>query len=246
MKNKVVGLIPVRLESTRLPGKALAEIHNIPAIVHTYKRAKLSKKLDDLILCTDSEEIRQAVSKYDVKVEMTKSHINGSERIHEVAKKYSFRNVLNIQGDEVLINPDHIDRMVISMEEKSEHKFFIGTTNFNKTNEKNVFKAVLNSRDEMLFCSREDIPSPSITKFQDFKKVVFLVGYKNFALQDFIEWGECALETQEPNEFLRILYNNQKLKTVYLKNAHISLDTSNDLEIIKRIADTDPLIKNYQ
>jgi 3-deoxy-manno-octulosonate cytidylyltransferase (CMP-KDO synthetase) len=246
MINKVVGLIPVRLESSRLPGKALAEIHNIPAIVHTYKRAKLSKKLSDLILCTDSDEIRQAVSKYDVKVEMTKPHINGSERIYEVSKKYGFRNVLNIQGDEVLINPNHIDTIIASMEESSEHKFFIGTTNFNKTSEKNVFKAVLNYRDEMLYCSREDIPSPSITKFQDFKKVVFLVGYKDFALQDFIEWGECDLETKEPNEFLRILYNNEKIKAVYLKNAHISLDTPDDLEVIKRIADTDSLIKLYQ
>lgn len=244
MKDDVIGLIPVRLESTRLPGKALLPIKGIPAVLHTYRRAKLSKKLSDVILCTDSMEIYSSLKKYDVKIEITEDHINGSERIHEVAKKYNFKNVLNIQGDEILVNPDHIDKMVEVMR-RDNNNFFIGITEFNKSGEKSTFKAVMNSKDEMLFCTREDIPSPSITNINNYEKVVFLVGYKNYSLNQFIDWGECSLERREPNEFLRILYHDEKIKAVKLSNAEISLDTSADLDTIKQLAESDPFIHLY-
>jgi len=235
MQDKVIGLIPVRLESSRLPGKALLPIDGLPAILHTYKRALFSKYLSDVIVCTDSEEIRSTLAQHNVKVEMTHSHINGSERIYEIAKKYNYKNVLNIQGDEVLVEPEHIDKMAQSMLSSSEHEFFIGITDFQLSNEKNVFKAVINKNNELMYCSREDIPSPAITNQTNFKKVVFLVGYKNYSLNRFIEWGECKLENEEPNEFLRILYHGERISTTQLRNAQISLDTYKDLENIQNL-----------
>ncbi len=235
MQDRVVGLIPVRIESSRLPGKALLPIDGLPAIIHTYKRALLSKSLSDVIVCTDSEDIQSTLIQHNVKVEMTEPHINGSERIYEIAKKYNYKNILNIQGDEILLQPEHIDKMVQSMLSSNEHEFFIGITDFQLLNEKNVFKAVTNKDGEMMYCSREDIPSPAITNKNNFKKVVFLVGYKNYSLNRFIEWGECNLENDEPNEFLRILYHGEKISTVKLRNAQISLDTHQDLETIQTL-----------
>ena len=87
-KIKVIGLIPTRLNSSRLPQKALLLIHKIPLVVHTYRRAKMSKKLDDLFICCDDKKIYQTVKRYGAKAIMTsKHHKNGTERINEAYKK---------------------------------------------------------------------------------------------------------------------------------------------------------------
>ena len=112
---RVIGLIPVRMESTRLPGKALKDILGLPAIVHVYKRAKLSKKLDDVIICCDDNKIAKVAKKYGAKILLTsKHHLNGTERICEaykiLKKKYDF--IVDIQGDEPFISPHHIDEVI--------------------------------------------------------------------------------------------------------------------------------------
>ena len=104
---KIVAMIPARLESTRLPGKALKDICGLPAIVHTYKRCLLAKKLNQVFVVTDSPEIRAAVSLHGGKVIMTGPHQNGSERIAEAITQVDCDIIVNVQGDEVLVNPDH-------------------------------------------------------------------------------------------------------------------------------------------
>ena len=108
---RVVGLIPVRMESTRLPGKALKDILGLPAIVHVYKRCALAKSLDDLYVVTDSKEIKQQVQEHGGRVLISGKHKNGSERIHEVSKDLECSHIINIQGDEVLVDPKHIEQM---------------------------------------------------------------------------------------------------------------------------------------
>ena len=115
MKNKILGLIPVRLNSSRLNQKPLLLIKKIPLIIHTYRRAKLSKKLDELIICCDDKKILNIAKKFNAKVILTsKKHKNGTERINEaylkIKKKYDL--IIDIQGDEPLINPKQIDKVI--------------------------------------------------------------------------------------------------------------------------------------
>ena len=103
MKKNILGLIPTRLNSTRLPQKALLEINNIPLIIHTYKRAKMSKKLDDVMICCYHKKIYQVAKKFGAKCILTSEHhSNGTERIYEaykkIGKKYDL--IVDIQGDE--------------------------------------------------------------------------------------------------------------------------------------------------
>ena len=110
---KVIGLIPARLESKRLKKKALLNIEGIPMIIHTMKRASLSKMLDQVIVCTDSIEIKKEVINYGGKCMITsKFHSNGTERIAEIARKIRADLYIDIQGDEPLINPKHIDKLI--------------------------------------------------------------------------------------------------------------------------------------
>ena len=103
----IIGLIPSRLNSKRLKEKPLLEIDGLPIIVHSYKRSKLSKRLDDVIVCTDHKKIIDAVEKHGGKAIMTsKKHKNGTERIYEVAKKIKMAElIIDIQGDQPLIDP---------------------------------------------------------------------------------------------------------------------------------------------
>ena len=110
MKNKVLGLIPSRLSSKRLPQKPLLKINGVPLIIHTYYRAKQSKKLDDLVICCDDKRILKIANKYNAKAILTsKKHKNGTERIYEGLQKLGINNVdyvISLQGDEPEINPN--------------------------------------------------------------------------------------------------------------------------------------------
>ena len=109
----ILGLIPARLNSNRLPEKPLALLDGIPLIIHVYKRAKLSLGCDEIIVCTDSSKILNEVKRHGGKAIMTsKKHKNGTERISEVAKDFKTKLVLDIQGDEPLLNPNDIDVVV--------------------------------------------------------------------------------------------------------------------------------------
>ena len=111
--DKIIGLIPVRLNSKRLKQKALLNIQGLPMIVHTLKRALMAKKLNDVFVCTDSHKIKEVVEKHNGKCLLTKeNHRNGTERIAEVAKKIKAKYYVDIQGDEPLINPKHIDKLI--------------------------------------------------------------------------------------------------------------------------------------
>ena len=109
----ILGLIPARLDSKRLPEKPLALLDGIPLIIHVYERAKLSLSCDEIIVCTDSDKILNEVKRHGGKAVMTsKKHKNGTERISEVAKNFKPKLVLDIQGDEPLLNPNDIDVVV--------------------------------------------------------------------------------------------------------------------------------------
>lgn len=244
---RVVALIPARLESTRLPEKALKDVCGIPAIVHCYRRALLSKKVNEVFVCTDSEKIKQVVESHGGKTIMTAQHINGSERIYEASRKIAHADYLiNIQGDEILVNPDHIDLLIGEMASDVSVNYALGVTNFIQSDQKSVFKAVLDEQKNMIYCSREDIPSRSINSSGKLLKVVFIVGFTADSLETFVNLPNCELENQEPNEFLRLLFFQKKIRTVYMEDAEISLDTEDDLTTIRRLMKKDPLLIEYK
>lgn len=240
---KVIGLLPVRLESSRLPGKALKDVEGLPAIIHAYKRASLTKYLDDVYICTDSEQIIEVAESFGCKYIKTGHHRNGSERINEAVAGVDADIIINIQGDEVLVDPIHIDQVAQEMID-STPEYCMGVTQFDKFNSPQDFKAVLDLSGNMIYCSRSDIPNQSING-ADLLKVVFIVGFTKASLKQFVEWPETPLERAEPNEFLRILEHGHKIKTVRMDHAHISLDTESDLQEIRRLMATDELYKKY-
>lgn len=245
-KPKVVGMLPARLDSTRLPGKALIDIRGVPAIVHTYKRCCMAERLDEVYVVTNSPKIRDVVNDHGGKVIMTGEHPNGTERIHEASQSLDGDIYVLVNGDEVLVYPDHIDAIVSSLLANSGVEYTLGVTPYSKINSPQDFKVVIDRNNDMIYCSREDIPSSAISGNDNRLKAVFIVGFTRESLRQFVNMPCYELEDREPNEFFRILYNAHKIRTVRVDGARTSLDTEADLEEIINMMKTDELFPRYR
>ena len=124
--SQIIGFIPSRLNSTRLPGKALSDIEDMPVVIHVAKRSMLSSKIDKVIVCTDSAKIAEECKKYEIDFELTGSNFkNGTERIASVARKFDFDYAIDIQGDEPLVDPEHINLVAKAVETNARNEDII-------------------------------------------------------------------------------------------------------------------------
>jgi 3-deoxy-manno-octulosonate cytidylyltransferase (CMP-KDO synthetase) len=167
---KILGLIPSRLGSTRLKQKPLLEIGGMPIVIHTYKRAELSKKLDDLYICCDDKKIKDICDSYGAKCILTsKKHKNGTERIAEAYSKLEkkFNLIIDIQGDEPLLEPKHIDQVVSFHQKNLNVDIILPTLKSFKKSGKNVVKVLTNVKKNVIYLSRENLP------FEFKKKITF-------------------------------------------------------------------------
>ncbi|MCX6692462.1 MAG: 3-deoxy-manno-octulosonate cytidylyltransferase [Methanoregula sp.] len=244
---KVVGMIPARLESSRLPEKALIDICGLPMVVHTYKRSRYAKKLDDLYVVTDSDKIRQTVEQHGGKALMTgRHHKTGSDRLAEACKYIDCDIVVNIQGDEPLVDPDHIDAIVTPLIEDPTLQISVGVTRYNKKNSPSDIKAVLDLEGNILYCSRTDLPSDARTPVHDMLKMCFIVPFRKDFLLQYASWQPTPLESIEFNEYLRVLEHGVRIRGVYVENAKISVDTYDDLKEVHELMEKDTLRLRYQ
>ncbi|MFC1540666.1 3-deoxy-manno-octulosonate cytidylyltransferase [Candidatus Margulisiibacteriota bacterium] len=243
---KVVGMVPARLESSRLPGKALIEIEGLPMVIHTCKRAKLAKKLDEVYLVTDNEKIEQTGKKHGIKVIMTgKHHKTGSDRLAEACQKVDCDIVVNVQGDEPLVDPEHIDAIVAPLINDKSVQISVGVTPYHERNRISDIKAVLDLNGNILYCSRTDLPSEARTKVKDLLKMCFIVPFRKEFLLKYAAWDPTPLETVEYNEYLRVLEHGYKIRAVRIDNADISVDTPEDLEIVRKLMKKDKIKHLY-
>ena len=243
---RVVGILPARLHSSRLPEKALVDIEGLPMFVHTCKRAQLAKSLDDVYLATDSEKIKEIAESYDIKVLMTESHHKtGSDRLAEACQGVDCEIVVNVQADEPLVKPEHIDAIVKPLLEDRELQISVGVTPYkNKENDSDI-KAVLDLEDNIMYCSRNDLPSDVRTTVDVMLKMCFIVPFRKKFLIQFASWPSTPLENIEYNEYLRVLEHGVKLRGVIIEDAKISVDTPDDLEGVRRLMKSDDLKAKY-
>lgn len=231
---KIVGIIPARLESSRLPEKALIDIEGLPMILHTLERAQLAKALEEVYVATDSEKIKNVVENHGGKVVMTGSHHGtGSDRVAEAALKIDADIIVNIQGDEPLLDPAHIDKVVEPLLKDSSLQVAVLVAPYKNKNSISDIKAVLDLENNVLYCSRNDIPSDARTEVKSMWKMCFVVPFRKEFLFKYASLEKTPLEEIEFNEYLRILENGFKLRAVKVDSAEISVDTNEDLEVVR-------------
>ena len=244
---KAIAILPARLESSRLPRKALKDICGLPMIVHVFKRCLLSKKLDEVYVATDSFEIKEVVEKYGGKVIMTSSkHETGTDRIAEAALKLDAEIIVNIQGDEALVDPKYIDRVTNELIENPDINVGILVNSFSKKDSPSDIKVVLNKNNDVMYLSRSDIPSGSRQNNPPMLKAYHIVPFRKKFLLEFAQMDRGSLEKIEFNEYVRILENGERIRAVYVESDAVSVDTPEDLQYVREVMPYDLWFHQYK
>ncbi|OCL25607.1 3-deoxy-manno-octulosonate cytidylyltransferase [Orenia metallireducens] len=239
---KVIAIIPARYSSTRLPGKPLKDICGKSMIQRVYEQVKLSTTLDKVIVATDDSRIYDTVKAFGGEVVMTSAeHKTGTDRLAEVAKELSSEIIVNVQGDEPLINPAMIDQAVRPLLEDTSIK--MGTLKQRITSQEelespHVVKVVTDKDDFALYFSRAMIPYPRTDIDNTYYKHIGLYVYRRGFLLDYAKMKATPLEQKESLEQLRVLENGYKIKVVETKHQAIGVDTEEDLEKVREIVDS--------
>lgn len=245
---KVLGVIPSRLKSTRIPNKPIFEVLNIPLILHVWNRASRAELLDDLVVATDSTLIKDLVESVGGKAILTsEQHANGTERMAEVARMmpdYEYYTLIN--GDEILLNPKSVDSSINLMINNIDAvDVTMLAVKFNTKNSPNDFKIVRDIDDNLLYISRNDIPSDARNEVQFMLKAYHLMTFKKETVEAYSKLPKSYLESLEDHEHLRLIENGYKIRCGVVEDTCISLDTVEDLDTIIPLLKRDKIFLQY-
>ena len=227
----IVGVIPARLESTRFPRKILFPIRNRPMVMHVFERALKAKKLDRLIIAVDSLETVDALRDYDAEVLMTSSkHQSGTDRIAEAVKKVNTDIVVNIQGDEPMIEPQLIDDLIAVFDDKTVKIATLASTIITEDdmNSLNAVKVKIDKNNNACGFYRQISDEK-----HSFLRHIGIYGYRKETLMKFTALPQSENEMKYNLEQLRAMDNEIPIHVVTCEYPYRGIDTQEDLKQLK-------------
>ncbi len=246
-KKRVIGVIPARWASTRLPGKPLVILSGKPMIQHVVERVIQATSLNTVLVATDDQRIIDAVTLYaipEVKAILTRSdHSSGTDRIAEVIKKEPCDVVINIQGDEPLIDPVLIDRLakVMNTDEWDMATAAAPIRNQTDLNDPSIVKTVFAHDGQALYFSRSPIPHirDADTNIPNAHwRHLGIYAYRRDYLLKLAAEPPCMLETLEKLEQLRALHIGCRMNVLQTEKVSIGVDTPDDIKKIETLLQT--------
>ena len=243
----IIGLIPSRLHSTRLKNKPLINIDGLPLVVHTLKRAQMSKLLDDVIVCTDSPKIGRIVKKNGGKFKLTsKRHKNGTERIASVANKFKNYLIVDVQGDEPLTNPNTIDKVInFHLKNKFKPEIVIPTRVMSHNSSETNVRVLSSKTNRIMYLSRAKIPYNYKNSVSFVDKHVSVITFSYNGLMKYKKLKPSPLEVIEDIELLRALENDMNVFSFKIKEKSFSVDINDDYLKAKIAMSNDPYKDKY-
>ncbi len=235
---KIIAVIPARYQSTRFPGKPLADICGKPMIWWVYRQVSEVKRFDEVIVALDDERIQAVCEKYGIKYIMTRNdHPEHISRIHEVSEKIPADIYVCVNGDEPLISPSCIEQVL--PQAKPDGFFFGGAmrklTDPAETIDPANIKIVVSDTGRCLYISRTPVPFPKGTLLFGYNKYVGIECFSKDALDFFVSTPQGLIEKIEDIDHLRFLENGKELNFSYVDSESISVDTPKDLEKVRQI-----------
>jgi len=237
---RAIAVIPARLASTRLARKVLRPIAGRPMLAWVYEAARASPLLADVVVATDSEEVLTACRQNGWKARMTSpQHCSGTDRVNEVAASVAADVYVNVQGDEPLARPEHIEALLTPMKDASVLVSTIRTpASVADIENPNAVKVVTDAAGRALYFSRATIPYDRDRTSPRYFKHLGFYAYRKPALERFCALSESSLERSERLEQLRFLENGIAIYVAETPYDTIGVDTEDDLrrveEILKR------------
>jgi 3-deoxy-manno-octulosonate cytidylyltransferase (CMP-KDO synthetase) len=229
--------IPARIRSSRLPEKPLRELCGKPLIVWVVEACKRITK--NVLVATDSEKVADVVKECGVKAVLTPAELpSGTDRIWEAVKELNVNYVVNVQGDEPFVKPEHVLPIVRALKKGEEYATI--ATPFQSSEEvknPNNVKVVCDKNGHAIYFSRSVIPFARDGKLPSSKylKHIGIYGYTKEALKRFVSWPQGFLEKAEKLEQLRILENGYKIHVSVVESSLVGIDTYEDLKKAEKI-----------
>lgn len=246
MEKQTAIIIPARYESSRLRGKPLIEVGGKPIIQWVFEKAVQAQLADRVIIATDNEKIYETSLMFGAEAEMTlDTHNSGSDRIAEVAERHpEIAYIVNLQGDEPMINPETIDTVIRLLKEDDEADISTLVREVkekNEINNPNLVKCVFNNLGYAMYFSRSKIPYERNVGHSKFYGHLGIYGYKREALFNMTGGNQTSLELSESLEQLRALQMGMKIKVSVVEDKPIGIDTIEDLNNFKASIVSSPL-----
>ena len=236
---KVLCIIPARYASTRLPGKPLRDIAGKPMIVRVYERALRARLVQDVVVATDDERIRAAVEAHGGHAVMTGAdHATGTDRLAEVAARMTdYDLIINVQGDEPLIEPSVIDALVEPF--LADDRLAMATAKTEITDEEeqenpNNVKVITDKSGNALYFSRARIPYARVPGAKVYKHIGIYAYRRDFLLA-YARMAQTPLELSESLEQLRALENGYRIRVIETDAVFIGVDTEEDLIAVNEV-----------
>lgn len=237
-RSQIVGAIPARYASTRLPGKPLLPIAGRPMIEHVYERVAQARGLDRIVVLTDDERIARAVEEFGGEWEMTPAECaSGTDRIAHAARRWSAAAVVNVQGDEPLIDPEAVSRIADHLAGHPDDPVvtLAAEARPEEVGNPNAVKVVLDLAGYALYFSRSEIPFPRQEGGAVPLKHLGIYGYQREALLRLASLPRTPLERSESLEQLRALENGLRIRVLKAERTSPGVDTREDLERVERL-----------
>lgn len=240
---KVIGVIPARFGSTRLPGKILVNLLGRPLIHWVVERVLKARKLDDLLVATDDQRIADALKGLPVRAVMTRAdHPSGTDRIAEAVQGSDAGVVINIQGDEPLIDPDLVDRLAETM--LADRALDMATaaapvTSGHDLQASSIVKVVWNEKHEAMYFSRSVIPHVRDGDGMPVKGLhwrhIGIYAYRKTFLERLVRTPQSACEKAEKLEQLRALSIGARMAVLETVDTGVGVDTPEDVARVEAL-----------
>jgi 3-deoxy-manno-octulosonate cytidylyltransferase (CMP-KDO synthetase) len=236
---KVIAVIPARYKSSRFEGKPLADIKGKPMIWWVYQQAAKVKEINEVIVATEDERIKDVCEKLNIKVMLTSDeHQTGTDRVAEVARKVQADLYVNIQGDEPMIEPETIREAILPFMRDKNLSVSNLMTKINDPVDLNNFtvpKVIVNHKNIGIFLTRSSAPYPKGSIDFNYYKQVCVYGFTPESLQFFASSKRGRIESIEDIEILRFIENQILVKFVEVDTKSVAVDTPKDLEKVRRL-----------
>jgi len=237
---KIIGVIPARFESSRFPGKPLIDLKGKSMIQRVYEGAKRSDLLSDVIVATDDKRVYDEVKSFGGNVQMTsEKHTTGTDRCGEIVENVDCDIVINIQGDEPLVDSRQLDQVCESFHDESVQIATLGIKNVSQEDlqNKNRIKIVCDSKNDALYFSRSAIPNQenakeSVANGYQFLRHIGLYAYRTKVLRQLVNLEPTTLEKIESLEQLRWLYHGYKIRVVETEIETPNIDVPEDVQAV--------------
>jgi 3-deoxy-manno-octulosonate cytidylyltransferase (CMP-KDO synthetase) len=244
---KIIGIIPARYKSSRFPGKPLADIHGKPMVWWVYQNAIKANALSEVVVATEDMRIVDALEKYHIPTILTSDAcFGGMDRAAEIARKFDADYYTVINGDEPLLSSEDIEKTIGVMDIGVD----VGVLCYSIKNpidiiNTSVHKFALNDDNEVIYISRQAIPFPQTTVDYDIYKCIGVYTYTKESLEFFAATPPGRLEKIEGGDLLRFIEHRKILRTAITDRFSMSVDTSRDLEKVRKFLAPPPLPPPY-